>query len=247
MQRKIDFSIGEYYHIYSRGTDKRTIFLENKDYRRFKILLYLCNNINPVDMCRDFQRNRTFAELFKIKRKETLVDIGIYCLMPNHFHLLIKEKIEGGITKFLVKLLTAYSMYFNKKNGRKGTLFESKFKAKHVDTDNYLKYLFAYIHLNPIKLIDPKWKENGICNRKKAKKYLEEYPFSSYLDYQDVGRLEGRIINREVFPEYFTTKKDFNIFIDEWLSLSKIMQEMQEVGPSRKVRPPAVIHRFHLN
>ena len=225
MQRRIDFSIGEYYHIYSRGTDKRAIFLEHKDYQRFKILLYICNNINPVDMCKDFQRGRTFAGFFKIKREDTLVDIGIYCLMPNHFHLLIREKVEGGITKFAMKLLTAYSMYFNRKNNRKGALFESRFKAKHVDSDNYLKYIFAYIHLNPVKLIDPKWKENGISNRRNAKQHLEKYNFSSYLDYKDVERLEGKIINREVFPEYFDNKKDFDFFIDEWLSLSEILEE----------------------
>ena len=124
-----------------------------------------------------------------------------------------------------MKLLTAYSMYFNRKNNRKGALFESRFKAKHVDSDNYLKYIFAYIHLNPVKLIDPKWKENGISNRRNAKQHLEKYNFSSYLDYKDVERLEGKIINREVFPEYFDNKKDFDFFIDEWLSLSEILEE----------------------
>ena len=229
MRRKIDFSIGEYYHLYSRGTDKRAIFLEQKDYQRFKTLLYICNNKNPVDLCKHFRGGKTFAGLLKTERENTLVDIGVYCLMPNHFHILVKEKVEGGITKFTGKLLTAYSMYFNRKNSRTGTLFESKFKAKHVDSDEYLKYLFAYIHLNPIKLIDSKWRENGISNRKNAKKYLTEYYFSSYLDYQDVVRLEAKIINREVFPEYFVIKKDFNIFIDEWLLLSKVLTK---AGPS---------------
>lgn len=221
MQRKIDFSVGEYYHIYSRGTDKRQIFLEYRDYQRFKMLLYVCNGIDPVDINKHFRGGRTFNELFKIKHESTFVDIGIYCLMPNHFHILIREKTEGGITKFLVKLLTAYSMYFNKKNGRKGTLFETNFKAKHIDSDEYLKYLFAYIHLNPVKIIDSKWRENGIVDRVKTKNYLEEYDFSSYLDYQDdFPRIEAKIINRDVFPEYFKTEKDFDIFIDEWLSFN---------------------------
>ncbi len=229
MQRKIDFSIGEYYHIYNRGTDKRVIFLENRDYQRFKILLYLCNCAEPVDICNHLRTGRTFNGLLKTKRGDTLVDIGTYCLMPNHFHILVREKVEGGITKFAVKLLTAYSMYFNKKNNRRGTLFESNFKAKHVDSDEYLKYLFAYIHLNPVKLIDPEWKENGISDRRNAKKYLSDYSFSSYPDYQEVPRLESKIINREVFPKYFDSKKDFNAFIDEWLTLAKILQK---VGPS---------------
>jgi putative transposase len=220
MQRKIDFSVGEYYHIYSRGTDKRVIFSDFVDYQRFKMLLYVCNGVDPVDINRHFRGGRTIAELFKIKHRATLVDIGVYCLMPNHFHILVKEKKEGGITKFIMKLLTAYSMYFNKRNDRTGALFESKFKAKHIDSDEHLKYLFAYVHLNPVKIIDPRWKEDGISDRENTKKYLDKYNFSSYSDYQETHRVESSIINREVFPEYFKTEKDFNVFIDEWLSFN---------------------------
>jgi putative transposase len=220
MQRKINFSVGEYYHLYNRGTDKRAIFLEPRDYQRFRMLLYISNCANPVDICSHFRRGKTVNGLLKIKREDTLVDIGVYCLMPNLFHILVKEKVEGGITKFAGKLLTAYSMYFNRKNNRTGTLFEGKFKAKHINSDEYLKYLFAYIHLNPVKLIDSEWEENGISDRKNAKKYLTEYSFSSYPDYHGLARLESKIINQEVFPEYFTKQKDFNIFIDEWLSFS---------------------------
>ena len=218
MLRNIVFSIGEYYHLYSRGTDKRIIFTDHHDYQRFKALLYVCNSTNSVDITKHFREGGTFEELFEIERDDTLVDIGIYCPMPNHFHLLVREKVEGGITKFMHKLLTAYSMYFNKKNSRTGSLFESKFKAKHVDSDEYLKYNFAYQHLNPVKLIDPNWKENGIADREAAKQFLAEYEYSSYLDYQGVMRTENKILNRKAFPEYFTTIKDFDAFIEEWLS-----------------------------
>ncbi|MBI3634185.1 MAG: transposase [Candidatus Yonathbacteria bacterium] len=218
MQRKIIFSIGEYYHLYSRGTDKRIIFVGHHDYQRFKALLYVCNSTNPVNITKHFREGRTFEELYEIEREDTLVDIGVYCPMPNHFHLLVREKRDGGITKFIQKLLTAYSMYFNKKNNRTGSLFESEFKAKHIDSDEYLKYNFAYHHLNPIKLIDSKWKENGIANREVAKEFLTKYVYSSYLDYQGVDRPESNILNPDAFPEYFTNVKDFNVFIDEWLS-----------------------------
>jgi len=217
MQRKIDFSTGEYYHIYNRGTDKRIIFLEPHNYQRFEALLYACNSAAPVDITRHFREGRSFVELFGIDRGETLVDIIAYCLMPNHFHLLIREKAEGGIAKFMGKLSTGYSMYFNKKNERTGALFEGRFKAKHVDSDEYLKYLFAYIHLNPVKIVDPKWKENGIQDRNAAQEYLKNYKHSSYLDYQGVMRLETKIINREAGPEYFATLKDFDDFVNDWL------------------------------
>jgi putative transposase len=137
--------------------------------------------------------------------------------MPNHFHLLLRERIDSGISLFMQKLLTAYSSYFNKRHGRTGGLFEGPFLATHVGTDEYLKYLFAYIHLNPIKIIDPKWKENGIINRDEAKKYLQQYNHSSYVDYTGLSRKEKSILNKEVFPQYFTTK-EFGWFIDEWLS-----------------------------
>lgn len=217
MQRKISFSAEEYYHIYNRGTDKRTIFLENHDYQRFSALLYACNGIAPVDIAKHFRQGRSFADLFEIDRGETLVDIVAYCLMPNHFHLLVREKEEGGIAKFMGKLSTGYSMYFNKKNDRSGALFEGRFKAKHIDMDEYLKYLFAYIHLNPVKIIDPIWKENGIQNRVAAQDYLSRYGYSSYLDWKGELRLESKILNREAAPEYFTTAKDFDDFVNDWL------------------------------
>ena len=88
--------------------------------------------------------------------------------MPNHFHILVKEKIENGISKFMGKLTTGYSMYFNKRYDRTGSLFQGVFKSVHADSDEYLKYLFAYIHLNPIKLINPEWKENGIKDKNRA-------------------------------------------------------------------------------
>ncbi|MEK7569136.1 MAG: transposase [Patescibacteria group bacterium] len=213
MNRKFDFSIGEFYHIYNRGTEKRRIFLDKSDYRRFEKLLYLCNSENGVVF-----RDIPIGEAYEHDRGDTIVDVGAYCLMPNHFHLLLHEKIEGGISLFMQKVLTAYSTYFNKKYGRTGSLFEGVFKAVHVDTDEYLRYLFSYIHLNPVKIIDPKWKKNGIIDRAAAKKYLAEYYHSSYFDYMGRNREEGRILNKKAFPQYFLNFKDFDQFIDEWLS-----------------------------
>lgn len=216
MARKIIFSVDEFYHIYNRGNGKSTIFFNDSDRRRFQKLLYLCNSDNPVV----FKTVQSLA-LDKIERGETLVDIGAYCLMPNHFHLLLREKREGGISIFIQKLLTAYSKYLNKKYERTGTLFEGPFRATHVDRDEYLKYLFSYIHLNPVKLIDPNWKENGVANRDSAKRYLDQYSYSSYIDYMGKGREEGSIIERNAFPEYFSDFKEFEQFIDEWLDFLK--------------------------
>ena len=139
--------------------------------------------------------------------------------MPNHFHILITEKTNGGISKFMQKLSTAYSMYYNKKYKRIGGLFEGKFKSQHADTDRYLKYLFSYIHLNPIKLIQRDWKENGIKNKKEAINHLNKYIYSSYLDFIGEKRIQNKILNKESFPKYFPNRTSFVKEIFEWLSL----------------------------
>lgn len=221
MERKFQFSVGEFYHLYNRGSNKMPIFLDDFYRKRFTKLLFVCNGNKPVVF-----KSIQGLPLDEIDRGETLVDIGAYCLMPNHFHLLIREKIENGISLFMEKLSTAFSMFFNKKNERTGGLFEGTFKATHADNDVYLKYLFAYIHLNPVKLIDQGWKENGIKDKNTANMFLNNYTFSSYVDYMGAERVESMILNRKVFPEYFSTLKDFNNMINNWLSF-KAEQSVQ--------------------
>ncbi len=214
MARSHIFAPGEYYHLYSRGVEKRAIFLDKNDYERFIKILFFCNSSKSV-VIRDLPRGLTFGEY---KRGATLTHIGAYCLMPNHFHLLVREKDEKGISLFMQKLITAYTMYFNDKYKRKGRLFESSYKSTHVADDRYLKYLFAYIHLNPVKLIDPEWKENGVRNSEETKKYLNGYTFSSFADYAGASRDSALILNKQEFPEYFSTPEIFISSIFEWIT-----------------------------
>jgi len=212
MERKITFSEGEYYHVYNRGIEKRNIFLDENDWLRFQKLLYVANGEKPLVF-----KTIQGVPLDKIDRGGCRVAIGAYCLMPNHFHILVKETTENGLSRFMEKLGTSYAMYFNKKYKRSGFLFQGTFKAEHVDNDEYLKYLYAYIHLNPVKLIDPGWKEKGIHNLGKAKKYLEEYRYSSYEDYAMGKRDESAILSPGEFPEYFEKRGDFTEFVEEWM------------------------------
>ena len=214
MERKFKFSIDEFYHLYNRGIERRTIFLDLKDKERFINLLFLCNGSKPL-VFKDIPQG---LPLWKVNRGEPLVAIGAYCLMPNHFHILVSEIIENGISKFIWKLLTAYSMYFNKKYKRTGRLFEGTFRAEYVDKDEYLEYLFAYIHLNPIKLIDPKWRENGVSNMIESKQFLKDYRYSSYPDYIGESRPETTILNKSAFPEYFESSKEFEDYVADWLN-----------------------------
>lgn len=215
--RKTSFVSGEYYHIYSRGNSKQKIFLDEADYDRFLTLLFLCNsklNINFRNVIDAIKNPLAF------EREETLVDIGAFCLMPNHFHLLIRERGEGNISLFMKKLLTAYVMYFNKKYERTGSLFEGKFKSEHVGEDNYLKYLFSYIHLNPVKLIDSKWKIEGIRDKSKAQKYALHYEYSSYASLGNESQKWNKIIHIKNFPRYFLNAAQYQREIFEWLDSS---------------------------
>lgn len=214
MGRNIDIAPDEFYHIYNRGTDKRKIFLTNRDYERFLGLLYACNGSEPVDL--KLQGSTLYDFLALDKGKET-VDICAYVLMPNHFHLLVRSRVEGSVSKFMQKLATGYTMYFNTRQERSGALFQGRYRANHVHEDTYLAYLIAYIHLNPVKLIEPTWKEAGIADRQRAETFLRDYRWSSYRDYLGDERREKILLNRSVLPEYWNTPKSFEVFVTDWL------------------------------
>ena len=207
--RKQSFASGEYYHLYNRGTEKRVIFMNKKDYEHFLFLMYVCNTTRSIEL-------RYIGKNFD--RKETIVEIGAYCLMLNHFHILVREKTDGGISKYMLKLLTSYTMYFNKKYKRTGKLYEGKFKSNHVSGNNYLKYLYSYIHLNPAKLIDKNWKENKAKNINNLLNYVFEYLYSSLKEYMDS---KFKIINPTFFPTYFKKPIDHKKELFEWLNFNK--------------------------
>ena len=211
---------GEYYHVYNRGVERRVLFLDNGDKERFVRLLYSANSSTSIYLS-DYQ-GKALAE---IPKGENIVAIGAWCLMPNHFHILLKEIKTDGISMFMQKLLTGYSMYFNKKYHRKGSLFEGKFSAKHLDYDQYLKYQFTYIHLNPIGIIDKEWKEKKLFDKKVARKFLKDYKYSSYGDYAGEKREEGLILSKKEFPEYFCGMTDFEDMITEWINFDTVEPE----------------------
>lgn len=217
MTRQIQIAPEEFYHLYNRGVEKRKIFLSRTDYERFEALLYLANQTEPADLK---YQGRSFAEIDNVRKGELLVEIVAYCLMPNHFHLLVREYVEGGIARFMQKLTTGYTMYFNKRNERKGALFEGTYKVKHVSDDRYFRYIISYIHLNPIKLFDSKWKENGIKDRMGAERYLGCYVHSSYLDYMGKDRAKALILEKKILLDIFPSVADFKTCVTEWLTYS---------------------------
>lgn len=209
--RRIQFAEGEFYHIYNRGVDRRVVFTSAQEYRRFVAYLYA---LNSEAGARTNLHRLAPEDLLARDRSDPLVAIGSYCLMPNHFHILATPLVENGIPKFMHRVLTAYTMYFNEKHERTGSLFQGTYKAQHVGRDQYLKYLFAYIHLNPAKLFDKTWKERGPRDLKALQNRVATYPYSSLPEY-----LSGKFVIADPapFPEYFESANDLSTYLDFWL------------------------------
>ena len=211
-QRRTALSNGEYYHVYNRGSSKQVIFHDEHDHKYFQNMLNLMNSPSRRQK-RDFSEN-----FYEEKLAERIVSIGAYCLMPNHFHILLRQEKDEGVSLFMKKMLTSYAMYYNKKYKRTGVLFEGRFKSKHVDNDMYHKYLFAYIHLNPLKIVDKLWKERKFQKEEYIKR-IKLYPYSSFVDYCEDVREESLILNKIAFPDYFPRKEYFLKEIMIWLHL----------------------------
>ena len=226
--RKTPILDTEYYHIFNRGNSKKEIFLDEDDYSRFIKLLYLCNSKKNINFRTDIVERNISA--WDFEKGDSLVSIGAWVLMPNHFHLYITGsrslasgetiEVEKAIVIFLQKLSTAYAKYFNAKYKHTGSLFEGKYKAIHVENDIQAKYLFSYIHLNPIKLIQSNWKENGIDNIENALEFLDSYKWSSFHFYKGKNFKENLIINSNDFPNYFGESNSFEDEIIDWFSRS---------------------------
>ena len=190
MNRK-PFGVGEWYHCYSRGVDKRRTFQSAADYKRFLQLLYIANTEKPFHFS---NVKLPHEKVFQIDRGKSLVSVGAYALMPNHFHLLLQEVNENGIARFMQKLGTAYGMYFNKKYERVGNLFVKPFRSKHIDSDAYLRRVAQYIHVNPVEIFEPEWKKGKAGEIKLVEKRLLAYPYSSLPFYLGSAQSERVIL-----------------------------------------------------
>ena len=230
--RRMEFKEKEFYHLYNRGVDKRITFSGQIDYDRFEAYLYILNDSeNP--RAANFFNGRRNRELFHSARSEQLVAIGAYCLMPNHFHILATPLVEDGIPKFMQKLQTAYTMYFNDKYVRDGSLFQGTYKATHADRDEYLKYLYAYIHLNPAKLFNENWKTKEAHELRYLASSALDYRYSSAGEY-----LSGKhvITSPSYFPKYFSRTRDLDAYIQYWEKNKDAAENKAAENPRRTRR-----------
>ena len=210
----------EIFHILNRGVDKRNIFLEDGDYFRFIHNLFEFNDANSISNSGHFFNQTQSIDLrnrYDKKPREFIIEILAFCLMPNHFHLLVKQKEEGGITKFMRRLSIGYANYFNQKYKRSGTLFEGRYKSILINQDRHFNYLPYYIHLNPLDLVMPEWRSGKIKNYQKAIQFLKNYRWSSHLDYLGNKNFPS-VTQRELLLEMSGGSNNYSKGIENWLS-----------------------------
>lgn len=213
----------EIYHVYNRGVEKREVFLEDKDYLRFIHDLFEFNDQAPALNFNHYSNQSLEVGLPHIKPRKLLVEIMAFCLMPNHFHLMVRQKREGGITAFMRKLGTGYTNYFNQKYHRVGSLFQGKYKIIHITEEEHFIHLPFYIHFNPLDLVEPRWKERRLKDADKASKFLESYRWSSYPDY--IGKKNfPSVTQRQFLLEFFRSPGQYKVNAKNWL---------KEIGPQQ--------------
>lgn len=188
----------ELYHALNRGVEKRQLFMDDNDYFRFVHDLYEFNDTAPAP---EFLRYR---DLRNPDKRERIVDIHGWCLMGNHYHLLLSERIDGGISTFLRKLNVGYANYFNERHERSGTLFQGRTKKVPIVRDAHFLHILHYIHLNPLDFLKgaADWRSMQIADSKRAMRHLDDYRWSSYLDYCGKKNFPS-IITKNLFGDVF--------------------------------------------
>jgi len=204
--RKTKFTNEQCYHAFNRGVDKRKIFLDQKDYERFLLSMILLNDETDGLMIqwRDYSKLNPKVKPSEFLRlnlrsagKKPLVEIIAYCLNPNHYHFILKQLAEKGIEKFMQKIGTSYTMYFNQKYKRSGSLFQGTFKSVHIDPDDYLLYLSAYVNKN-----------NFIHGYTKDDSWI----YSSWPEY--LGKVNQGICNKEIILGQFKNASEYKEFVE---------------------------------
>lgn len=195
--RKHTFEIGEYYHIYNRGSDKREIILDQYDLYRFVQSFTEFNTDKPIgSIYENSFRKKNNLLGSRTTKSERLVDIIAYCINPNHFHIILTPLVDKGIEKFMQRM-GGYTRYFNEKYERNGVLFQGKFKSKHVGENRHLLHLSVYVNYNNRDLL-------GSPTTKLSCSSLEEYISPEKIKFS--------LCNQKIVLGQFKSKKDYETY-----------------------------------
>lgn len=187
------FVNGEFYHLYTRGVEKQNTFSDRRDYSHFVEALFYYHIQDPKPKFSTHRRTKVFP----IDYSKKIVDIICYCLMPNHFHLLVKQLQNGGISELMRKLILSSTKYRNTKYNHQGSLFQVPFKSVHIESEEQLIHVSRYIHLNPLVSL--------------LTKDLKLYHWSSYLEY--IGMRDNLAVKKEEILQFFKSPKDYEKFV----------------------------------
>ncbi|MBI2003222.1 MAG: transposase [Candidatus Wildermuthbacteria bacterium] len=220
--RKTKIEQGKIYHVFNRGVEKRTTFLSDGDRWRFLQGLYLFNDettsSNLLFRLEQEKGKMHFGILREYMERQTternpLTRVMADCLKPNHFHLLLEEIQQDGISRFMQKLGTGYTAYFNKKYDRVGPLFQGAFKAVEIRKEDQLRYVLAYINaINPGQELESNLKSTA-QNPEEILRFIENYPWSTHYEYLD--KRESIIIDKGIAGELFAGPQSYRNFISD--------------------------------
>ncbi len=217
--RKIPLVTDEIYHVFNRGINKQPTFTNNWELKRAvdSVFLYRFDN-PPVRLSQflhlDDKKRRDVLEILKNKR--VLVEIFAFCLMPNHFHFLLKQKVDNGISKFMSNFQNSYTRYFNTKHERDGSLFLDQFKGVRVEDDEQLMHVSRYIHLNPY---------TGYVV--KSLEELEKYNWSSFPDYIDIEN--HNFVYRKFVLDFFSSTQQYKKFVFDQADYQRHLKEVEHL------------------
>lgn len=204
--RKTPFINGEFYHIFNRGTDKRVVLSNEYDFKRFLQSMEEFNSVEPIASI----YANSFRESKLRRPTSKLVNVVCYCLNINHFHMILEQIVDGGISEFMKRLGGGYTKYFNHKHKRSGVLFQGKFKSCHIDSNEYLLHVSAYVNLNNLahKIKGEKFRSSwseyiGKDNKNICKKTIIISQFKNIKEYKDFAEssLKDILERKELFKE----------------------------------------------
>ena len=243
-----EFAVEEIYHIILRRVGDKKLFRDINDY--FRAIFCICefNNAKSVGIRRrtaermkfkkyiEEMKKRQFVpdeNLVEKDQRDLLVEVLSFSFMPNHIHLLIKEIRKGGISKFMLKLGSGYAVYYQTKYKMrsKGHFFQERFTAVHIKGEEQLRNAFVYIHSNPISLVEPHWKEEGIKNPVKVIKFLEkEYRWSSFFDY--IGKKNfPSVTSRNFLLDIMGGEENCKKAVEDWIEYKGEIREFKNLFP----------------
>lgn len=200
------YGVGSFVHIVKRGTRGLSIVRDNEDRQRFLLMLAHFNDkFAPENWFRDLVDNKLFNSFERPPtwpNQDKIVKVICFCLLDNHFHLLLEEIEEGGVAKFMQRFGTAMSKHFNEKYKEKGSMFQGSYRSKTISNDNYLRYVSAYIQVKNAFDIFPGGYASAVKNFDKAYAWAVTSPFSSVGDY--AGKHARPIVDKEFLSQTFT-------------------------------------------